>query len=239
MAMRPRHRRGVVTPYRESVTAFQLGIRAIGELLITAGLVLLLFVVWQLWWTTYTSNQAQQETTQELEREWTEPKPAARPLKTIPMGEAFALIRVPRWGRNYVRPILRGVELDVLKNGIGHYPDTAGPGEVGNFSIAGHRRTHGEPFNRVDELRVGDPIVVETRNTWYVYRVTDYKIVNPSAVDVILPVPERPEATPRERLMTLTTCHPEFSSRQRYIVFTELDETMSRTQDGPVPAVLS
>lgn len=228
--------------------AARVAAQGLGELLITLGLLLLLFVAWQLWWTDVVSNRSQNQTTRELEQSW---KPQAKgtpgvaaakdpqqPVAEVSLGDAFALIRVPRFGKDYARPILQGIELSVLEDGVGHYPDSVGPGGVGNFSLAGHRVTYGKPFNRIDELRTGDPIVIETKTTWYVYRVVRHKIVTPDRVDVVAPVPEKPGVAPREKMMTMTACHPEFSAAERYIVFSKLSETIPKT-GGAVPDILT
>jgi len=97
------------------------------------------------------------------------------------------------------------------------------PGDIGNFAVAGHRTTFGKPLNRVAELEIGDPLIVWTPDTWYVYRVTETLIVLPTQVEVIAPVPGRPGAVPTERMITLTTCHPMFSARERFIVHGVLD----------------
>jgi sortase A len=220
--------------------AGQVAAYGAGELMITVGTVLLLFVVWQLWWTDVVSDHNQGNLTRKLQQEWGRPPdsgPTGRRLATIPMGDAFALIRVPRFGRRYVRPVVEGVGLDVLRDGVGHYPDSVRPGRVGNFAVAGHRVTYGKPFNQIAELRAGDPIVVETRTTWYVYRVARHTIVSPTQVDVVAPVPERPGAKPTRRMMTMTACHPMFSAAQRYVVFSRLEQTLSKAS-GAVPDVL-
>lgn len=217
----------------------------VGELLITAGVLLLGFVAWQLWWTDVVGNRAQAAVVQDLG--WTPPPSAAPtptatasaqgPLVASPRRDeppvidepahatTFATLQVPRWAGEPERPISQGTDratvLDVL--GIGHYQGTAMPGAVGNFSVAGHRTTFGKPFNRIEELQVGDPLVVRTADTWYVYRVTSTQVVAPSQVGVIAPDPDDPTAEPTRRLMTLTTCHPMFSARQRYVVHAELD----------------
>jgi sortase A len=224
----------------------------VGELLITAGVLLGLFVVWQLWWT---DVQAQREHAQILasldwpdpgsgaddagddaaESDATSPPVAAQDVDEPPVmeepeeGTVFAELYVPRWGDDYVAPIAHGVDkatvLDRL--GIGHYPDTAMPGELGNFATAGHRTTYGKPYHLVHELEVGDPLVVRTADAWYVYRVTEWEIVWPNQVEVISAVPgvkpgePLPELT--ERYMTMTACHPMYSAAQRYIVYSELD----------------
>lgn len=219
-------------------------VHGLGELCITLGVVLLLFVAWQLWWTDIAAGQTQREITHRLERQWQAPKPphpsgtaAPTDLKEIPMGDAFALIRIPRFGHDYVRPILQGVELEVLDRGVGHYPDSAKPGEIGNFAVAGHRVTYAKPFNKIAELKRGDAVVVETRDTWYVYRVQSHTVVTPDRVDVVAPVPEHPGQKPTQRLMTMTACHPKFSARERYVVFSELDKVVPKT-GGAIPDVL-
>ena len=227
--------------------ALRAVVHGLGELSITLGLLLLLFVAWQLWWTDVESDRTQLATTRGLERTWqrelpvvppSSAKPAVRQVADVPAGEAFALIRVPRFGADYVRPIVAGTELSVLERGVGHYDGTAGPGEVGNFALAGHRVTYGKPFNQIAELRPGDPIVIETRTTWYVYRVQRHTIVTPDRVDVVAPVPERPGVVATQRMLTMTACHPEFSARQRYVVFSRLAQTVAKT-GGVVPDVLT
>lgn len=231
-------------------------VQGLGELFITLGLVLLLFVAWQLWWTDVESGRTQQATTRSLERTWTKQlqtsppttsppttsppttRPPTQPAAKVPLGRAFALIRVPRFGKDYVRPILQGTKLSVLDEGVGHYGSSAWPGEVGNFALAGHRVTYAKPFNQIADLRRDDPIVIETSTTWYVYRVVRHVIVTPDRVDVVAPVPEKPGAVPTMRMMTMTACHPKFSARQRYVVFSRLAQTIPKA-GGAVPDVLT
>ncbi|MCL2090980.1 MAG: class E sortase [Micrococcales bacterium] len=205
----------------------------LGELLITLGLALLAFLVWQLWWTDVEGNRAQARIVEELYGDAPVPPPVPAvpgegdpPVLPEPAhAERFAVIQVPRWAGEPPRPISQGTDrptvLDPL--GIGHYEGTAMPGDVGNFALAGHRTTYGKPFNRVAELQTGDALVVWTPETWYVYRVTSTQIVTPTQTEVVAPVPGQPGAAPTQRLITLTTCHPMFSARQRYIVHGELD----------------
>ena len=98
-----------------------------------------------------------------------------------------------------------------------HYPGTALPGEIGNFSVAGHRATNGEPFAYLDQLREGDAVVVETGTTWYTYVVSRERIVQPTQVGVILPVPGHPDKVPTKEKLTLTTCNPRWASYERLI----------------------
>ena len=221
----------------------------VGELLITLGVLVLAFLVWQLWWTDVQGNRAQAEVVRELPR-IPVPTPAPTASSSGPLvaperhdeppvmaevdhAVTFATIQVPRWDGEPERPVSEGVDretvLDVL--GVGHYPGTAMPGGLGNVALAGHRTTFAKPFNRVAELQEGDPIVLRTAtvdggpgtDTWYVYRVTSWQVVKPSQTEVIAPVPGAPGESPTERYLTLTTCHPMFSARERYVVHAVLD----------------
>jgi sortase A len=213
----------------------------VGELLITAGVFLGLFVVWQLWWTDVQAERVHTEVLAELD--WPEPPapvdagPAVATehreeppvMDEPPLEEVFAQFYVPAWGADYLEPIAQGVDkasvLDRL--GIGHYPGTAMPGGLGNFAVAGHRTTYGKPFHRVAELEEGDALVVRTKDTWYVYKMTEHQIVMPNQVEVVSPVPGLmpgepiPELT--QRFITMTACHPMYSAAQRYVIHGELD----------------
>lgn len=254
-ARRSRHRSAPRPARRRSAGAAAVGV--LGELLITVGVLLGLFVVWQLFWTDVVAERAQDQVVEDLgwartaddpgagqqndpatapPAESPERRDAAPVLDEQPHATTFATLSVPRWGPDYVQPVSEGVTrrdvLDVL--GIGRYPGTAMPGEVGNFAIAAHRNTYGKPFHRVEELQVGDPLVVQTQDTWYVYRVSSTQIVLPQAVEVIAPVPGEPDAEPTKAMITLTTCHPLFSARERFIVHGELDYWMPTDAGTPV-----
>lgn len=205
-----------------------------GEVLISAGVVVLLFVAYQLVWTNVLADRAAQANIDGLEQRWQSGGPDA-PEFDLPLagGEAFAILRIPRLGDDYRVPIVQGVTLDDLASGVGHYPETALPGEIGNFSVAGHRATNGEPFAYLDQLRKGDAVVVETRTTWYTYEVTDELIVAPTEVDVILPVPGKPGAEPTEELVTLTTCNPRWASYQRLIFHATLVDERPKGHGPP------
>ncbi|MDH5277825.1 MAG: class E sortase, partial [Actinomycetota bacterium] len=178
--------------------------RTLGELLITAGVLVLLFVVYQLVWTNVQADREAARETSALQEQWVEQptsKEFARPLR---QGKAFALMYIPRLGKKFEVPVVQGVSLDDLAKGVGHYPQSALPGRVGNFAVAGHRATNGEPFAYLDQLRAGDAVVVETSTKWYTYVVDDGYIVAPTQVEVVAPVPNDPQAVPTERLLTLT-----------------------------------
>ncbi|MHB1473231.1 MAG: class E sortase [Dermatophilaceae bacterium] len=223
--------------------ALRWAVGTVGEVLITLGLLLLLFVAWQLWWTDVTANREQAVTIQTLERGFghdngypTDPPAATDPLatlKNVPFGKAFAIVRIPRFGADYARPVLQGTDLDTLIGGVGHYPDTAMPGLVGNFAVAGHRTTYGRPFHNIDLLQKGDFIMVETKASYIVYAVDRHVIVTPDHVEVVDPVPQHPGVQPTQASMTLTSCHPEFSALERYVVFAELVKIIPRADGLP------
>jgi sortase A len=215
----------------------------LGELLLTAGALLVLFLVWQLWWTDVMADREQAGILDGLEQEWgavdTE-RIAPRqdgppPIPDIP-GEnmVWGTMHVPVFDRPRF-PLAEGVSLEQVLNvkGAGHYPETALPGQVGNFSVAGHRNTYGRVFEDIADLGTGDAIVVETDEAFYVYEVTESLVVDPSAVEVIAPVPGEPGQEPTEQMLTLTACHPMYSARERYIVHAEFAYWTKRADGIP------
>ncbi|MEU7646644.1 class E sortase [Streptomyces huasconensis] len=246
-----------------------LGVRVLwggAEVAVTLGLILLLFVVHQLWWTNRQARAAAERTVLALEEEWGESSleagrgdssssssPSASPQDSVPSpapgassssdggssgeasvrtgdpaprwDQAYAILRIPEIGVRV--PVAEGVSKGgVLDQGyVGHYPRTAQPGQAGNFALAGHRNTHGEPFRYINRLRRGDELRVETRGAVYTY-VVDKRLARTSARDggVIRDVP-RSEV--REGYgyrapgyyITLTTCTPEYSSKYRLVVW--------------------
>jgi sortase A len=241
----------------------RLVLRGTGQTLITAGLVVLLFVVYELWVTNIFAEQKQHKIHTALEKQWAggdDPLVTGRltlpggKQGTIPTGTGIANIYIPRLGTDYHFTIVQGTDGASLEKGPGHYIDTALPGQVGNFAVAGHRVGKGEPFLNLDHLRPGDAIVIETKSTWYVYRVKGdvgtgdlndkgndgipgREIVSPSDTDVIAPVPAHPGATPTEKMITLTTCHPKFTASQRMILHGMLSRAVPRS--GPLPKELA
>lgn len=234
----PRHGGTPGRPQRRSGGGIFFGVVGVfGELLITAGVLLLTFLIWQLWWTDIVANNAQAQIV--ADGGWDKPLADLDNDPTIvtprfdeppvmeqpPYLTTFASMRVPRWDGEPTRTITQGTDRPNVLNplGVGHYDGTAMPGGVGNFGLAAHRTTFGKPFNRIAELEEGDPIVVWTDEAWYVYRVTSWQIVLPRDVQVIAPVPNQPGVEPTERYITLTTCHPMFSARERFVVHGVLD----------------
>jgi LPXTG-site transpeptidase (sortase) family protein len=198
----------------------------LGELLLTAGVLVLLFVVYTLWGTGLQTANAQDELRDQLGLEVGQidkPKPKPVPLDKLELGDAYGIIRIPRFGDDWEWVIVQGVEEADLKNGPGHYLDSADPGELGNFAVAGHRSGHGEPFAPFPELRVGDTVEIETSAGTFIYQLDDAPDGDPNGnkinIDetwVVDPVPGQPESTkPTERRITITTCWPRLGSTHR------------------------
>ncbi|HVE74615.1 MAG TPA: class E sortase [Mycobacteriales bacterium] len=213
-------------------------IRGLGQTLMTFGVVVLLFCVYELKVTNIYTGREQARLDDALQETWQAAPPSAAPtVRTIPLGSGFAVLRIPRLGRDWGKVVVEGVTPADLKRGPGHYPGTALPGEIGNSVVSGHRTTYGAPFSDLDRLRPADAVVVETRDSWFTYRVTRSSIVAPTAVEVIYAVPGQRDAKPTKRLLTLTTCNPKYSAAQRLIVHAELEGRLAK-QPGVVPPAL-
>ncbi|MCW3842944.1 class E sortase [Micromonospora yasonensis] len=218
------------------------GIRATGEVLITFGLVVLLFAGYEIWGKTVIVDAHQNDLNSQLAQEWgadptvgpTAPAgPSAKP-KPPAEGKPVAGLYIPKFDKHWV--VVEGVSPDDIRYAPGHYPKSAMPGEVGNFSVAGHRIR--STFWRLDELDDGDAIVVETKDYWYVYRVIKTRIVRPTQVEVVAPNPFEPGKPAGQKLLTLTTCNPKFDNYQRLIIHAELDENASHSKSAGRPPEL-
>jgi sortase (surface protein transpeptidase) len=237
-------------PGRRRDPLWQVLARGVGELLVTAGLIMLLFVVYEVYVTDFLNGRQQNQLTDQIHQQWDDaPAPTATPVAP-PVGDPLAVLHIPRLGADYARVVLEGTDEDQLSQGPGHYVGTALPGQPGNLALAGHRVGKGSPFLDADQLRPGDPIVVETADSWFVYRVLgdpatgDYttdpsgipgqQIVRPTDVAVISPTPGGAAAgAPTGSYLTLTTCHPKYSARQRLIVHAVLDGGPISKADAP------
>ena len=209
-----------------------------GELLLTLGVLLLLFAVWQLWWTDVVADREQAGIVASLEQRFAGQGAGAAGADGIRETAggtrgAFAIVRIPRFGTDYARPVLEGTGRDVLALGVGHYAGSASPGAGGNFALAGHRTTHGRPFHDVDRLVKGDRILVETAEEVFVYEVSERRIVRPSDVAVVGPVPGSPGEAPTQAMLTLTSCHPRYSATERFVVHARLVEAVPRDEWDP------
>ncbi|MBV7282224.1 MULTISPECIES: class E sortase [unclassified Corynebacterium] len=222
-------------------------VQILGELLLTIGVLILLFAYYEAYWTNLEAGKKQAAANEELDHQWSNP----RQKKVPELGDAFARMYVPSFGSDYHFAILEGTDDHTLLSGPGRYTETEMPGEAGNFAIAGHRVGKGAPFNDLGKLNTCDAVVVETQDTWEVYRVLpmgdgdqrtdcftpeqrqrivsgDYHsvygrtITTPTNVSVLETIPgvtdDDPDALNAEALMTMTTCHPQFSNAERMII---------------------
>ncbi|WP_213455682.1 class E sortase [Rhizomonospora bruguierae] len=206
-------------------------LRGAGEVLITFGLVVLLFAAYEVWGKTTIVDAHQSDLEQQVEQQWAQPTTGASqgPNYVPPPGDAVARLYIPKLDKRWV--VVEGVTAKDIRYAPGHYPKTAMPGDLGNFSVAGHRNR--AIFWRIDELHVGDDIIVETRTNWYHYKVYGQQIVTPRQIEVVAPVPNHPGRTPEEALLTLTTCNPKFDNYQRLIVHARLDGEPRPHDAGP------
>ncbi|MFC4106430.1 class E sortase [Micromonospora zhanjiangensis] len=210
------------------------GLRLTGEVLITFGVVVLLFAGYEVWGKSAIVGAHQDDLHNELAQEW-QPDPTvgpsqapAGPVKPV-AGKPMAGLYIPKLGKSWV--VVEGVSQKDIRYAPGHYPKSALPGKVGNFSVAGHRNQ--ATFWRLDELHEGDVIIAESKTDWYVYRVSQTQIVKPTQVEVVAPVPGNPKAKPTKAMLTLTTCNPKFDNYQRLIVHAELVRDQPKSAGRP------
>ena len=211
-------------------------LRIVSSLCLGGALFLASMLVYRLWISNYFSDKAAEAARKELLSSWQRlpglPVEFAKTPATIPPGqtirlespsdgEAFAFLYIPRIGNDvWAAPILEGVSSSELDRGIGHYPDSAMLGAEGNFSLFGHRTSHGQLFSDIEKLEVGDEVIVETKNYWFVYRLRTDLIVKPDQIWV----------TSNDRLaalrigkfdpykvITLITCEPRYSTAKRWV----------------------
>ena len=197
-------------------------VRGLGIALLVAGLGVLGWAGWQYFGTGIASNHKMDQGEQDLRDRWAAKVPD-KAAKTP--GTAVVLLRIPKFGRDWEKPVVEGVAKDDLAKGIGHYPDTQLPGEPGNFAIAGHRVTHGSPFRKLLELTKGDQVIVETADNVYTYELDGSPkdlTVKPSDTWVLDPVPGKPAQVPTASILTLTTCQDLFHSPDRSVAFAHL-----------------
>ncbi|NQX13970.1 class E sortase [Microbacteriaceae bacterium VKM Ac-2855] len=229
----------------------------LGELLITAGVLVLLYLGWQLWWNDAVVANKQTTEAAELRESWATPTAEPTPVDTgsadptappapvdygapvvataAALDTSFGNLYIPRYGEGWVRTIAEGVDAaNVLDEGsIGHYPETQMPGEVGNFAVAAHRSAYGGGMHLIDELQLGDAIYIETADGWYTYRFRNLEYVQPSAVDVIDPVPWSTDVAATDRLITLTSCNPLYSTAERIIAYGVFESWQPRSAGPP------
>ncbi|PRQ10465.1 class E sortase [Corynebacterium sp. 13CS0277] len=239
----------------------------VGELFLTAGALLLLFAFYEAYWTNLEAAEEQHRVADTMEERWAN----QRTTRTPELGEAFARMYIPAFGPDFQFAIVEGTSDADLLAGPGRYVDTQMPGKPGNFAVAGHRVGKGAPFNDLGVLRSCDAVVVETEDSWDIYRMLpvdgddreaaaagclspeqvqrvahgDYshvpgrEITVPGDIATIDPIPGMDLAVndSMEGLMTMTTCHPQFSNKERMILHAMLVRTDPKTP-GYTPAEL-
>jgi sortase A len=227
---------GTLRPPNSRVETARKIARGIGELLITIGLIILMFALYEVYGKTEIVNAHQQTLNQQLTQQWngtpgsgggtttSDPQPLA--------GDAFARLYLPVLAKHWV--IVEGVSLADIEFAPGHYPGTAMPGQTGNFAVAGHRIP--SIFWNLQQLTKGQLIVVQTRTNWYVYTVTEQEAVLPNAIKVIAPVPDQIGVAPHAAMMTLTTCNPKWADYQRLVIHAVLTK-VSQAKAGPPVAL--
>ena len=183
-------------------------LRFVASVMMVSGVLLLADVAVTLLWqepvSAYLANQHQGK----LEKAFIDPP--QRVIRRQPLkGDAIAQIRMPSIGVSEY--VVQGTDLESLRKGPGHYPETPLPGEPGTAAIAGHRTTYGAPFRHIDELRRGEPITIDMPDGRFVYRVERTKVVDDQDLSVL-------DGVGYQRLV-LSACHPLYSAAQRIIVF--------------------
>lgn len=202
----------------------------IGELLITAGVIMALFVAYSLWWTNVLADREAKRQGSHVRDNWAKAPASAGGPGALDTKDGIGFLHVPamRNGEVLVKP---GTGSKVLNEGVaGFYREPVKAGmpwdKQGNFTLAAHRDGHGAKFHNIDKIKTGDPVVFETRDTWYVYKVyADLKETSRFNVDVLDTVPKESGKTRPGRYLTLTTCTPVYTSDYRYIVWAELERT--------------
>lgn len=206
-------------------------LRIAGELLVTCGVVVLGFLAYMYWGTALRESSAQLTYTSQLTRQWSAANPfaALASLRTITPGTPFALLRIPQFGRAWQLAVVQGAGVSQLLLAPGHVPGTALPGQVGNFTVAAHRVTAGNPFWSLPSLRKGSVIDVETITATYEYEVTSEPAWVPASdLDALAPVPFHSGEAARQRLITLITCDPPWTGTGRVVVTGVLVRTLPR-----------
>lgn len=221
---------------------------AIGRFMMRAGVVILLFVAYQLWGTGLSTARAQDTLTKEFNAQIaaltpSTPSSAAQPIVTAPVdlpipepGDPIARITMKSIDSDFI--MVQGVDLKWLQQGPGHFPQTPLPGQPGNAAVAGHRTTYKAPFQRIDELVPGDTITVQTLQGTFTYNVdshidpkdgstSGHVIVSPNDLSIL-------DQNVGNRL-TLMACHPKFTASQRIVVTATLTSTPAPAT--PIPAV--
>lgn len=216
----------------------------IGELLLLGGLGVLGYIVWQPWHTGVTVTAKQEQLSASDSAKWDKVEQpewdGTVPVTAVPeAGEVFAVLHAPAFGTTYANRIAETTDwwtvLNLDEKGIGRYENTQMPGEPGNFALAGHRSGPLiNSFREVMNLRVGDPLFIETEDGWYTYRFRDIEYVLPTETDVLNPFPRLQGEPGKDQIMTFTTCHPKLAgSDERAIAYSVFESYQPRSAGPP------
>jgi LPXTG-site transpeptidase (sortase) family protein len=229
-------------PKRRGASRIAMAVSILGELLITAGLVLGLFVVYSLWWTNVVADRKADKQGDKVRDNWAQDKGGPGALDTK---DGIGFLHVPSMKNGEVL-VEKGTSTKVLNDGVaGYYVDPAKAtlpmtDKTGNFTLAAHRDGHGAKFHNIDKIKKGDPIVFETKDDWYVYKV--FSILPETSkynVKVLQSVPKQSGKTKPGHYITLTTCTPVYTSEYRYIVWGELERVQKVDSARTPPKELS
>ncbi len=197
--------------------------RTIGKFLLVVAVTGICYFSYEVLWTNHVAHRAATNKSQAIKNDWQHQTTTSAPA----IGEGFALLYIPRLKSDvWELPILHGTEPEQLDVGAGHYVNTRLPGESGNFAIAAHRSTHGQPFAHIEQLRAGDRVIVQTRDTWYTYALDVDAQVSPDDAWVLEDNPGGiANKVGSDKIITLTTCTPRYGSSGRWIWWGHLVES--------------
>lgn len=219
----------------------------IGEVLITTGFLVFLFLGWQLWLNDIILGDQDNHAAADLAQTWDDGNTNTREDRVLPdFGDpvvtatpqenaTFAVMYVPRLGSDWAREVAEGISPSKVLNSrrIGHYPATQLPGAIGNFAVAGHRTTYGAPFKDIDQLRLGDKLYLQTQDGYYTYSFRNLEYVSPHGVGVLEPVPQRVGEVATESVLTITSCNPRFSAVERIIAYAVFESWQPSSAGAP------
>jgi sortase A len=231
----------------------------VSDVVITIGAISLFFYLWYVWLGDLVAGAQQDLAATSLSESWditvariiefdresgsskgrggSQNPPVVQPPQ---QGIPFATMIVPRFGRHFERTIEESVDVKTVLNdyaaGVGHYSSTSALGELGNFALAAHRGTFGASFGQIDQLRVGDRIYIETKDGWYVYRFRNMEFVYSSESSVLNDVP-KVSLVAKERILTMTTCHPKGTISERFVAYSIFESFVPRGRGAPSEVV--
>lgn len=243
--------RRAISRKRKAVRLREIG----SDVLITSGVIVLFFYLWYIWLGDIDAGTQQASAATSLSESWEigaarfiefdresgssqgarrSPNPPV--VQPVQQGESFATIVVPRFGTQFKRTIEESVDRKTVLNdytaGVGHYSSTSTLGALGNFALAAHRGTFGASFGQIDQLRIGDRIYIETKEGWYVYRFRNMEFVYSSEVTVLNDVPTL-SIVAKERILTMTTCHPKGTISERFVAYSIFESFVPRERGTP------